>query len=45
MRIEFLTEWGVYVAGQVVAVGTHRELLRDVPAYRQVVTREEEVSA
>jgi len=24
----------------VVAVGTHRELLRDVPEYRAVVTRE-----
>jgi ABC-type multidrug transport system fused ATPase/permease subunit len=32
-------------AGTVVAVGTHRDLLRDVPAYRQVVTREEEVPA
>jgi len=26
--------------GHVVAVGTHRELLRDVPEYRAVVTRE-----
>jgi ABC-type multidrug transport system fused ATPase/permease subunit len=32
-------------AGRVVAVGTHRDLLRDVPAYRRVVTREEEVPA
>jgi ABC-type multidrug transport system fused ATPase/permease subunit len=33
--------------GRVVAVGTHRELLRDLPEYRAVVTREldEEVSA
>ena len=33
--------------GRVVAVGTHRELLRDVPEYRAVVTREldEEVNA
>jgi len=33
--------------GRVVAVGTHRELLRDVPEYRAVVTREldEEVTA
>lgn len=32
--------------GVVVAVGTHHDLLRDVPAYRAVVTREsEEVSA
>ncbi|HSV37271.1 MAG TPA: ABC transporter ATP-binding protein, partial [Nocardioidaceae bacterium] len=30
--------------GQVVAFGTHRELLRDEPSYRAVVTREEEVS-
>ena len=33
--------------GRVVAVGTHRDLLRDVPDYRAVVTREldEEVNA
>lgn len=31
-------------AGRVVAVGTHRDLLRDEPAYRTLVTREEEVS-
>ena len=31
--------------GRVVAVGKHRDLLDEVPAYRQVVTREEEVSA
>ena len=31
--------------GKVVAVGTHRDLLRDVAAYRHVVTREEEVRA
>ncbi|GAA5147867.1 ABC transporter ATP-binding protein [Nocardioides marinquilinus] len=33
--------------GRVVAVGTHADLLREVPAYRAVVTREdrEEVSA
>ena len=33
--------------GRVVAVGTHRELLREVPEYRAVVTREldEEVTA
>jgi len=30
--------------GSVVAYGTHRDLLRDEPAYRSVVTREEEVS-
>ena len=34
-----------FESGQVVAVGRHRDLLRDVPAYRQVVTREEEVRA
>ena len=34
-----------FEAGRVVAVGPHRDLLRDVPAYRQVVTREEEVRA
>ncbi len=34
-----------FESGRVVAVGTHRELLRDVPAYRHVVTREEEVPA
>jgi ABC-type bacteriocin/lantibiotic exporter with double-glycine peptidase domain len=34
-----------FEAGRVVAVGTHRDLLRDVPAYRHVVTREEEVRA
>lgn len=28
--------------GRVAAVGTHRELLRDAPAYRAVVTRETE---
>jgi ABC-type multidrug transport system fused ATPase/permease subunit len=27
--------------GVVVAVGTHADLLREVPAYRSVVTREE----
>ena len=27
--------------GRVVAVGTHADLLRDEPAYRAVVTREE----
>ena len=32
-------------AGRVVATGTHSDLLRDVPAYRHVVTREEEVPA
>ncbi len=31
--------------GEVVAVGTHRDLLRDVPAYRLVVAREEGVPA
>ena len=30
--------------GVVVAFGTHRDLLRDVPEYRSVVTREEEVT-
>jgi hypothetical protein len=30
--------------GVVVATGTHRDLLRDVPSYRAVVTREEEVT-
>ncbi|HEX5771543.1 MAG TPA: ABC transporter ATP-binding protein [Nocardioidaceae bacterium] len=30
--------------GVVVATGPHRDLLRDVPAYRAVVTREEEVT-
>ncbi len=30
--------------GVVVAVGSHRDLLRDEPPYRAVVTREEEVS-
>jgi ABC-type multidrug transport system fused ATPase/permease subunit len=30
--------------GVVVAVGTHRDLLRDSPEYRAVVTREEEAS-
>ena len=30
-------------AGRVVAVGRHRDLLQDVPAYRHVVVREEEV--
>jgi ABC-type multidrug transport system fused ATPase/permease subunit len=34
-----------FESGQVVAIGTHRDLLRDVPAYRNVVTREEEVRA
>jgi ABC-type multidrug transport system fused ATPase/permease subunit len=40
-RVAFLRE------GRVVAVGTHRELVRDVPEYRAVVTREldEEVNA
>jgi ABC-type multidrug transport system fused ATPase/permease subunit len=40
-RVAFFRE------GRVVAVGTHRELLRDVPDYRAVVTREldEEVNA
>jgi ABC-type multidrug transport system fused ATPase/permease subunit len=40
-RVAFFRE------GEVVAVGTHRELLRDVPDYRAVVTREldEEVNA
>ena len=40
-RVAFFRE------GRVVAVGTHRELLRDVPDYRAVVTREldEEVTA
>jgi ABC-type multidrug transport system fused ATPase/permease subunit len=40
-RVALLSE------GRVVAVGTHRELLRDVPEYRAVVTREldEEVTA
>jgi ABC-type protease/lipase transport system fused ATPase/permease subunit len=28
--------------GEVVAFGRHRDLLRDVPEYRAVVTREEE---
>lgn len=31
--------------GRVRATGRHRDLLRDCPAYRAVVTREEEVSA
>jgi ABC-type multidrug transport system fused ATPase/permease subunit len=30
--------------GVVVALGPHRDLLRDVPEYRSVVTREEEVT-
>ena len=30
--------------GVVVAFGTHRDLLRDVPEYRSVVTREEEMT-
>ena len=30
------------VDGVVVAVGAHRELLEAVPAYRSVVTREED---
>jgi ABC-type multidrug transport system fused ATPase/permease subunit len=30
--------------GRVVAIGRHRDLLREEPAYRAVVTREEEVS-
>jgi ABC-type multidrug transport system fused ATPase/permease subunit len=30
--------------GEVVAFGNHRDLLRDVPRYRAVVTREEEAS-
>ena len=34
-----------FEAGRVVAVGRHRDLLQDVPAYRHVVTREEEVRA
>ena len=34
-----------FESGRVVAVGRHRDLLRDVPAYRHVVTREEEVRA
>ena len=40
-RVAFLSE------GHVVAFGSHRELLRDVPEYRAVVTREmtEEVTA
>jgi ABC-type multidrug transport system fused ATPase/permease subunit len=40
-RVAFLSE------GRVVAFGTHRELLRDVPEYRALVTREmtEEVTA
>jgi ABC-type multidrug transport system fused ATPase/permease subunit len=28
--------------GRVVAEGTHRDLLRSTPAYRRVVTREED---
>ena len=38
-------EVAFFESGRVVAVGRHRDLLRDVPAYRQVVTREEEVRA
>jgi ABC-type multidrug transport system fused ATPase/permease subunit len=34
-----------FVDGRVVAVGTHRDLLRDVAEYRHVVAREEEVRA
>jgi hypothetical protein len=33
------------VDGRVVATGRHRDLLADVPRYRAVVTREEEVNA
>ncbi len=33
------------VGGRVEAVGAHRDLLREVAAYRAVVTREEEVTA
>jgi ABC-type multidrug transport system fused ATPase/permease subunit len=29
--------------GRVAAVGHHRELLRDLPAYRALVLREDEV--
>jgi ABC-type multidrug transport system fused ATPase/permease subunit len=33
------------VAGKVAAAGPHRALLHDVPEYRALVTREEEVTA
>jgi ABC-type multidrug transport system fused ATPase/permease subunit len=45
LLLDSADEVAFFRGGRVVAVGTHRDLIRDVPAYRQVVTREEEVPA
>jgi ABC-type multidrug transport system fused ATPase/permease subunit len=45
LMLEAADQVAFFKSGRVVAVGPHRDLLRDVPAYRQVVTREEEVPA
>jgi ABC-type multidrug transport system fused ATPase/permease subunit len=45
LMLDRADEVAFLVAGKVAAVGTHHGLLRDVPAYRALVTREEGVTA
>ena len=44
LMLDRVDEVAFFQDGQVVAVGSHHDLLRDVPAYRYVVVREEEVA-
>jgi ABC-type multidrug transport system fused ATPase/permease subunit len=44
LLLDRVDEVAFFEDGHVVAVGRHQDLLRDVPGYRYVVVREEEVA-